>query len=61
MNQGNQFIVQLLGVNAEQFRQLFILPQGEFKSFFSQIVKTNNRFLELFLKVSDLMRLDIYL
>lgn len=33
MNQGNQFIVQLLGVNAEQFRQLFILPQGEFKKF----------------------------
>ena len=48
VNQGNQFIVQLLGVNAEQFRQLFILPQGEFKSFFSQIVKTNNRFLEHF-------------
>ncbi|WP_057492826.1 exonuclease subunit SbcC [Staphylococcus epidermidis] len=33
VNQGNQFIVQLLGVNAEQFRQLFILPQGEFKKF----------------------------
>ena len=33
MNAGNQFIVQLMGVNAEQFRQLFILPQGEFKKF----------------------------
>lgn len=30
---GNQFIKELLGVNAEQFRQLFILPQGEFKRF----------------------------
>ncbi|MDW8570943.1 exonuclease subunit SbcC [Staphylococcus shinii] len=30
---GNQFIKGLLGVNAEQFRQLFILPQGEFKRF----------------------------
>ena len=33
VNAGNQFIVQLMGVNAEQFRQLFILPQGEFKKF----------------------------
>lgn len=31
--QGNNFIKELLGVNAEQFRQLFILPQGEFKRF----------------------------
>ena len=30
---GNQYIKSLLGVNAEQFRQLFILPQGEFKNF----------------------------
>lgn len=30
---GNQYIKSLLGVNAEQFRQLFILPQGEFKKF----------------------------
>ena len=30
---GNQFIIDLLGVNADQFRQLFILPQGEFKRF----------------------------
>lgn len=30
---GNQFIIDLIGVNAEQFRQLFILPQGEFKKF----------------------------
>lgn len=30
---GNQFIIDLVGVNAEQFRQLFILPQGEFKKF----------------------------
>src|SRR5699024_8621394 len=33
VNAGNQFIRTLLGVNAEQFRQLFILPQGEFKRF----------------------------
>lgn len=30
---GTQFIIELLGVNADQFRQLFILPQGEFKRF----------------------------
>lgn len=30
---GNNFIKNLLGINAEQFRQLFILPQGEFKKF----------------------------
>ncbi|RIL68482.1 SMC family ATPase, partial [Staphylococcus devriesei] len=30
---GNNFIKDLLGINAEQFRQLFILPQGEFKKF----------------------------
>lgn len=33
VNAGNQLIIQLMGVNAEQFRQLFILPQGEFKRF----------------------------
>lgn len=33
IHEGNLFIQQLLGVNAEQFRQLFILPQGEFKRF----------------------------
>ncbi len=33
VNAGNQFIKALLGVNTEQFRQLFILPQGEFKRF----------------------------
>ena len=33
VNQGNQFIIQLMGVDANQFRQLFILPQGEFKKF----------------------------
>lgn len=33
VNAGNQFITQIMGVNAEQFRQLFILPQGEFKKF----------------------------
>lgn len=33
VNAGNQFIRTLLGVNSEQFRQLFILPQGEFKRF----------------------------
>ncbi|MGK9288247.1 exonuclease subunit SbcC [Staphylococcus warneri] len=33
VNAGNQFIIDLIGVNAEQFRQLFILPQGEFKKF----------------------------
>lgn len=33
VNAGNQFIRSLLGVNSEQFRQLFILPQGEFKRF----------------------------
>ncbi|MEB6569492.1 exonuclease subunit SbcC [Staphylococcus auricularis] len=30
---GDDYIKSLLGVNAEQFRQLFILPQGEFKRF----------------------------
>ncbi|MCY1592237.1 exonuclease subunit SbcC [Staphylococcus pettenkoferi] len=30
---GNKFIKERLGVNADQFRQLFILPQGEFKKF----------------------------
>jgi exonuclease SbcC len=33
INAGNQLLKSLLGVNAEQFRQLFILPQGEFKRF----------------------------
>ena len=33
INAGNQLLRSLLGVNAEQFRQLFILPQGEFKRF----------------------------
>lgn len=33
VNQGNQFIIQLMGADANQFRQLFILPQGEFKKF----------------------------
>ncbi|MEZ7609534.1 SMC family ATPase [Staphylococcus capitis] len=33
VNAGNQFITKIMGVNAEQFRQLFILPQGEFKKF----------------------------
>ena len=36
---GNQFIIDLIGVNAEQFRQLFILPQGEFKNSYYLIVK----------------------
>ena len=44
VNAGNQFITQIMGVNAEQFRQLFILPQGEFKSSYNQIVKKNNLF-----------------
>lgn len=30
---GNNYIEGLLGVDIEQFRQLFILPQGEFKKF----------------------------
>lgn len=30
---GNNYIESLLGVDIEQFRQLFILPQGEFKKF----------------------------
>ncbi|AYU55160.1 exonuclease subunit SbcC [Staphylococcus debuckii] len=33
VNDGNNYIQELLGVNIEQFRQLFILPQGEFKKF----------------------------
>lgn len=33
ISSGNGFIKDLLGINAEQFRQLFILPQGEFKKF----------------------------
>ena len=33
VNAGNNYIQELLGVNIEQFRQLFILPQGEFKKF----------------------------
>ena len=48
MNQGNQFIVQLLGVNAEQFRQLFILPQGEFKKFLQSNSKDKQSILEHF-------------
>ena len=35
ISSGNGFIKDLLGINAEQFRQLFILPQGEFKKFLS--------------------------
>ncbi|MDN8842666.1 hypothetical protein Q0M97_15475, partial [Staphylococcus aureus] len=30
---GTQFIIEILGVNADQFLQLFILPQGEYKRF----------------------------
>ena len=56
VNAGNQFIVQLMGVNAEQFRQLFILPQGEFKNFFNQIVKISNLFLEHYLIVNVLRK-----
>ncbi len=33
ISSGNAFIKSILGVNADQFRQLFILPQGEFKKF----------------------------
>lgn len=33
INAGDQLLRSLLGVNADQFRQLFILPQGEFKKF----------------------------
>lgn len=33
ISSGNGFIKDLLGIKAEQFRQLFILPQGEFKKF----------------------------
>ncbi|MHB7917696.1 exonuclease subunit SbcC [Staphylococcus borealis] len=33
ISSGNSYIKELLGINAEQFRQLFILPQGEFKKF----------------------------
>ncbi|MCG7339543.1 SMC family ATPase [Staphylococcus sp. ACRSN] len=33
ITQGNHYLESILGVNAEQFRQLFILPQGEFKRF----------------------------
>ncbi|MCU5745583.1 SMC family ATPase [Staphylococcus sp. SQ8-PEA] len=33
IRKGDLFIKELLGVNADQFRQLFILPQGEFKKF----------------------------
>ncbi|MCG3398647.1 exonuclease subunit SbcC [Staphylococcus massiliensis] len=33
INKGNAYIQSLLGVDVKQFRQLFILPQGEFKKF----------------------------
>ncbi|MHD0397789.1 exonuclease subunit SbcC [Staphylococcus simulans] len=33
IRQGKDYLIRLLGVNASQFRQLFILPQGEFKKF----------------------------
>ncbi|MGV3127947.1 exonuclease subunit SbcC [Staphylococcus simulans] len=33
VKQGKTYLKELLGVNASQFRQLFILPQGEFKKF----------------------------
>ncbi|MDY5060602.1 MAG: exonuclease subunit SbcC, partial [Staphylococcus simulans] len=33
IRQGKEYLIDLLGVNASQFRQLFILPQGEFKKF----------------------------
>ncbi|PTG96655.1 AAA family ATPase, partial [Staphylococcus chromogenes] len=33
INAGNQFLQELLNLKVDQFRQLFILPQGEFKSF----------------------------
>ncbi|WP_412520531.1 exonuclease subunit SbcC [Staphylococcus simulans] len=33
IRQGKEYLIRLLGVNASQFRQLFILPQGEFKKF----------------------------
>ncbi|MCC4219892.1 exonuclease subunit SbcC [Staphylococcus saprophyticus] len=63
INSGNQFIKALLGVNAEQFRQLFILPQGEFKRFLlsksvekQDILRTlfnSQRFEEIQKKLSD--------
>lgn len=33
INKGNQYLKELMKLKVEQFRQLFILPQGEFKSF----------------------------
>lgn len=63
INSGNLFIKELLGVNAEQFRQLFILPQGEFKRFLlsksiekQDILRTlfnSQRFEEIQKKLSD--------
>ena len=54
VNAGNQFIVQLMGVNAAE--STLLLPQGEFKNFFNQIVKISNLFLEHYLIVNVLRK-----
>jgi hypothetical protein len=53
INSGNQFIKALLGVNAEQFRQLFILPQGEFKRFLLSLLLHHQIIFFEFLQISD--------
>lgn len=41
----NQFVQDLLGVNASQFRQLIILPQGEVQRFLMADSKTKEEIL----------------
>lgn len=63
ISSGKRYLIDLLGVNVEQFRQLFILPQGEFKRFLlskssekQEILRTlfnSQRFVDIQNKLSE--------
>lgn len=49
VNDANQFIEDLIGINADQFRQIVLLPQGKFREFLESDSNNKNELLaELF-------------
>jgi len=54
----NEKIGQILGINYDQFRQIIMIPQGEFRSLLMQIARTGKKFYRGFLaqKVSGRCR-----
>lgn len=47
----NKQIEEILGLNAEQFRKIIMLPQGNFAAFFTTPVWENKRFCARFLEL----------